>query len=173
MNIIKQKINDLKKKKDLVKHNDKLNKLNAKSEENYIDQQIKAQQNNEITAQKQAEQKKQKQYIIAESKELCKKIYALLRKTGIITNKQSYSGIMGKAPSYWLMIECKEEQGVSITALKELKDNLYEVKYNLDLLMYDEDKNYTLWVKQKLDTYIEELEKEIMKIMRLVYGIVY
>jgi len=172
-NISKQVIDNLKKKKELAKHNEKLNKLNAESEKNYIDQQIKAQQSNEIKQKRQEVQKQNRKFIVAESKDLCRKIFALLKRCGVITNKQGYSACMGMSPNYWLMCECREEQGVSITALKELKDTLYQVKYRIDDILYDEDKNFTLWVKTKLETYIEELEKEIMKIMRLIYGIMY
>ena len=72
-----------------------------------------------------------------------------------------------------MVLECQQQQGLSIETLKVLKDNLQQVKYNIELLTSEEDPNYTDWLKRKLQQIIEQLEHLEIKIMRVLYGIIY
>lgn len=169
MSYISDKISRLKKQKKEVQHNQELEKLNADSEKNYIDQQINAQKDELIKAKKQDKQNKKK-LIVAESRQIVFDAYNLLRKMGIIKAKEEMSRLFNRHKSYFLMLE-SSNQAPPLDALKELKDNLNDCKTYLRELTIDSDKVFSDWCKMKLTSIIDELERLEYKILKEIYGI--
>lgn len=171
MSFITDKINKLKNKKKLEKHNSDLDKLNHKSQEAYIDQQLDVAKQEEL-AQKKQQKQNEKVALIKESRDIVFRTYGLLKKIGIIKCKEEMSRLFDRHKSYFLVLESCENQGMSFETIKNLKDSLDQIKCNLELLLDEEDSNYTMWVRQKLNGIIEEIEKLELKILRTYYGII-
>ena len=170
MSFITDKINKLKNQKKLEKHNNELDKLNHKSQEEYIDQQLdKAKQ--EDTLLKKQDKQNEKVALIKESREIIFRTYDILRKIGVIKCREEMSRLFDRHKSYFLVLECCENKGIGFESIKNLKDSIEQIKCNLELLLDEKDTNYTLWVRQKLQQLQEELEKLELKILKVCYGI--
>ena len=172
MSFITDKINKLKNQKKLEKHNNELDKLNHKSQEQYIDQQLdKAKQ--EDTLLKKQDKQNEKVELIKESRDIILRTYGILRRIGIIKGKEEMSRLFDRHKSYFLVLESCKNRGVGFESIKNLKDSIEQIKCNLDLLLDEKDSNYTLWVRQKLQQLQEELEKLELKILKVYYGFKY
>lgn len=169
-NYITNKIKALKQQKKQIKNQQDINDTNSKIQKNNIDQQLiqaEKERLNQIKQQKQ-EQKKQ---IVAETRQVMFNAYNLLRKIGIIQSKEAFSSLLDKHKSYFMVLECMKWQGLNIETIKVLKDNLQQVKYNIELLTNEDDPNYTDWLKRKLQTIIDQIEQLEVKMMRVIYGV--
>ena len=172
MSFITDKINKLKNQKKLEKHNNELDKLNHKSQEQYIDQQLdKAKQ--EDTLLKKQDKQNEKVELIKESRDIILRTYGILRRIGIIKGKEEMGRLFDRHKSYFLVLESCKNRGVGFESIKNLKDSIEQIKCNLDLLLDEKDSNYTLWVRQKLQQLQEELEKLELKILKVYYGFKY
>lgn len=166
---ITNKIKLLKQQKKQIKNQQDINNANSSIEKNNINQQIN-QAEQERLNQIKAEKQEQKKQIVAETRQVMFNAYGLLRKIGIIQSKEAFSGMLNKHKSYFMVLECKEKQGLSIETIKVLKDHLQEVKYNIQYLTSEDDPIYTDWIKRKLQIIIEQIEQLEMKMMRVIYG---
>lgn len=168
-NYITNKIQQLKQQKKQIKNQQDINNANSDIEKNNIKQQLNQLEQERLNKLK-AEKQEQKKQIVAETRKVMFNAYSLLRKIGIIQSKEAFSNLMNKHKSYFMVLECREKQGLSIETIKVLKDNLQQVKYNIELLTSEDDPNYTDWLKRKLQQIIEQIEQLEMKMMRVIYG---
>lgn len=166
---ITNKIKLLKQQKKQIKNQQDINNANSNIEKNNINQQLN-QAEQERLNQLKAKKQEQKKQIVAETRQVMFNAYGLLRKIGIIQNKEAFSGMLNKHKSYFMVLECKEKQGLSIETIKVLKDHLQDVKYNIQYLTSEDDPVYTDWVKRKLQVIIEQIEQLEVKMMRVIYG---
>lgn len=168
-NYITNKIQQLKQQKKQIKNQQDINNANSNIEKNNINQQL-CQAEQERLNQLKAKKQEQKKQIVAETRQVMFNAYNLLRRIGIIQTKEAFSNLLNKHKSYFMVLECQQQQGLSIETIKVLKDNLQQVKYNIELLTSEDDPNYTDWVKRKLQIIIEQIEQLEMKMMRVLYG---
>lgn len=168
-NYITNKIQQLKQQKKQIKNQQDINNTNSDIEKNNIKQQLNQLEQERLNKLK-AEKQEQKKQIVAETRKVMFNAYNLLRKIGIIQTKEAFSNLMNKHKSYFMVLECREKQGLSIETIKVLKDNLQQVKYNIELLTSEDDPNYTDWLKRKLQQIIEQIEQLEMKMMKVIYG---
>lgn len=168
-NYITNKIQQLKQQKKQIKNQQDINNANSNIEKNNINQQL-CQAEQERLNQLKAKKQEQKKQIVAETRQVMFNAYNLLRRIGIIQTKEAFSNLLNKHKSYFMVLECQQQQGLSIETIKVLKDNLQQVKYNIELLTSEDDPNYTDWVKRKLQVIIEQIEQLEVKMMRVIYG---
>ena len=169
---ITNKIKILKQQKQQIKNQQDINDTNSKIQKNNIDQQLNLAEKERLNQIK-TEKQEQKKQIVAESRKVMFNSYNLLRKIGIIQSKEEFSNLLDKHKSYFMVLECQQQQGLSIETIKVLKDNLQQVKFNIELLTSENDPNHTDWVKRKLQIIIEQIEQLEVKMMRVIYGIIY
>ncbi len=170
-NYITNKIKQLKQQKKQIKNQQDINNANSSIEKNNINQQLNKAEEERLNQLK-AEKQKQKKQIVAETRQVMFNAYNILRRIGIIQSKEAFSNLLNKHKSYFMVLECKENQGLSIETIKVLKDNLQQVKYNIELLTSEEDPNYTDWIKRKLQVIIEQIEQLEVKMMKVIYGVI-
>ena len=165
-----EKLNLLKSLKKQLKNKEQIDKANNASRNDYIQQQMDAEKANELNSKKQLAEK-EKQEVIQEGKMLCRNIFNLLKRCGLVSSKQSFSSeFLQKTPSYWGVID-NSNQPISVSSLKSMKDQLYEYKFSLKYILKEEDEMFSNWAFNKFEGYIEQIERLISKILRLYYGI--
>lgn len=170
------KILDLKKKHQELCDKDKsqyTNPYDIELEKNQVkDELVKTKEQELIDKKNEYEKKKELiKEVHYKTIHICKTIQRLFPNS--FKTKWSLSNLLDKSNSYFLVLECRENQGVSYDTIKSLKNNIQLIKNNLQLFIVDKDIINKDSIVRYLENLIEECEKLEMKMMKVLYGIRY
>ena len=149
-----------------------LGNTNAPETKKNLDKQITDAELEKINQQK-AKKEQEKKELVAEAHSIVVKTYGTLKRFGLIGTKWDMSDLFNRSRSYFLVFESRKNQPLAFEDLKALKGNIQEIRYNLNLLLQDEDEVYKEWVRRKLDDILEDVERLEIKTLGVLYEIKY
>lgn len=115
----------------------------------------------------------EKQALIQEAHQVIMHTYGTLRRLNIISTKWDMSELFNRSKSYFLVLESRNNQPIAYEDIKALKENIQEIKYNLNYFLEEKDEVYKEWVVRKLDTVLSDIEKLELKTLGVLYDIRY
>jgi len=176
MSSFKQKLLDLRKKHKELCNKDKSNYTNPydiELQKNQVKDDIVKTKEQELEDKKLEYEKRKElvQEVHYKTIKICKTIQRLF--PNAFKTKWDLSSLLNKSKSYFLVLECRQNQGVSYQTIKDLKDNIQHIKSNLQLFLEDPDIVNKDCISRYLEELIEECEKLEIKMLSVCYGIRY
>lgn len=147
-----------------------LNNTPDKQAKKTLDTQIATAEIDKLDQQKKKKEEEKKQ-LIAEAHSIIVKTYGTLKRLGLIKTKWDMSDLFNRSRSYYLVLENRANATLPYESIRALKENIQEIKYNLHLLLEEEDETYKDWVRRKLDEILTDIERLELKTMGVLYGL--
>lgn len=149
-----------------------LGNTNAPETKKNLDKQITDAELEKINQQK-AKKEQEKKELVAEAHSIIVKTYGTLKRLGLIGTKWDMSDLFNRSRSYFLVLESRKNATLSYESIRALKTNIQEIRYNLNLLLDNEDEVYKEWVRRKLDDILDDIERLEVKTLGVLYEVRY